>query len=133
LPLVGVRWANLYRETKIQETVYELLTQEYEAAKIQEAKEIPTVNVLDPPSRPEKHSFPPRAVITVLGTAFAFLLGAAFVIGSAVWKQSDSAEKRLATEIWAQLQQDQNTPRAILHRYWSRVGGKNGSNGTKAA
>src|SRR5215470_19928735 len=48
LPLVGVRWANLYREAKIQETVYELLVQEYEIAKIQEAKEIPTVNVLDP-------------------------------------------------------------------------------------
>src|SRR5262249_16225316 len=42
LPVVGVRWANLYREAKIQETVYEMLTQEYELAKIQEAKELPT-------------------------------------------------------------------------------------------
>lgn len=133
LPLVGVRWANLYRETKIQETVYELLTQEYEAAKIQEAKEIPTVNVLDPPTTPERHSFPPRILITALGTAFAFVLGAAFVIGSSVWKQSNSAEKRLATEIWADLQANETTPRAILHRYWSKVGGKNGSNGSKAA
>ena len=47
LPLLGVTYADLYRQTKIQETVYELLTQQYELAKVQEAKEIPTVKVLD--------------------------------------------------------------------------------------
>src|SRR6185312_14547545 len=47
LPLLGVTYADLYRQTKIQETVYELLTQQYELAKMQEAKEIPTVKVLD--------------------------------------------------------------------------------------
>src|SRR6185312_13231615 len=91
LPLVGVKWANLYRETKIQETVYELLTQEYELAKIQEAKEIPSVNVLDPPMVPERKSFPPRTVITIAGTLLAFTLGCVFVIGSAAWRANDSA------------------------------------------
>jgi uncharacterized protein involved in exopolysaccharide biosynthesis len=42
LPLLGVTYADLYRQTKIQETVYELLTEQYELAKVQEAKEIPT-------------------------------------------------------------------------------------------
>jgi len=132
LPIVGVRWANLYRETKIQETVYELLTQEYEFAKIQEAKEIPTVNVLDPPTSPEQHSFPPRTVITILGTCLAFLFGAALVIGSEAWKRSQSPEKQLATEIWAQLEANQSTPRAVLHRCWARLGGRNGSSGKAA-
>ena len=54
LPLLGVKWADLYRQTKIRETVVELLTQQYEMARIQEAKEIPSVKVLDPASIPEK-------------------------------------------------------------------------------
>lgn len=127
LPLVGVRWTDLYRETKVQETVYELLTQEYEFAKIQEAKEIPTVNVLDPPMLPERHSFPPRALIILLGTALAFVFGAAFVIGSSAWKQSDSPEKQLATEIWSQLEANDSTPRAFLHRCWTKISGRNGA------
>jgi capsule polysaccharide export protein KpsE/RkpR len=133
LPLVGVRWANLYRETKIQETVYEMLTQEYELAKIQEAKEIPTVNVLDPPTLPEKSSFPPRILVAVLGTLFSIMLAATLVIGSESWKESKSPEKQLATQIWAQLAENDSTPRALVHRFWSKVGGKNGSNGNKAA
>src|SRR5437762_6827455 len=54
LPLLGVQWADLYRRMKIQETVYELLNQQYELTRIQEAKEIPTIRVIDPPERSEE-------------------------------------------------------------------------------
>jgi uncharacterized protein involved in exopolysaccharide biosynthesis len=67
LPIVGVQWTDLYRRTKIQETVYELLTQQYELAKIQEAKETPTVKVIDSANYPEKKSWPPRPWIITLG------------------------------------------------------------------
>ncbi|HEV2697005.1 MAG TPA: lipopolysaccharide biosynthesis protein, partial [Terriglobales bacterium] len=127
LPLVGVRWTDLYRETKVQETVYEMLTQEYEFAKIQEAKEIPTVNILDPPMLPERHSFPPRILMTLLGTALAFCFAAAFVIGSAAWRHSNSPEKQLADEILSQLQANEATPRAMLHRCWMKLSRRNGA------
>jgi len=68
LPLLGVQWADLFRRVKIQETIYELLNQQYELARIQEAKEIPTVNVIDPANLPEKKSWPPRLLIIVLLT-----------------------------------------------------------------
>jgi hypothetical protein len=71
LPLLGVEWADLYRRMKIQETVYELLNQQYELARIQEAKEIPTVNVIDPANVPEKKSWPPRLLIIVLLTVLS--------------------------------------------------------------
>jgi uncharacterized protein involved in exopolysaccharide biosynthesis len=102
LPLLGVRWADLYRETKIQETVYELLTQQYELAKIEEAKEIPVVKVLDSADVPEKKSFPPRMLIIALGAAFSVCLGALLVVGSEVWRSVDprSPQKQLLTEIW---------------------------------
>ena len=132
LPLVGVQWANLYREAKMQETIYELLTQEYELAKVQEAKEIPTVNVLDAPLLPERKSFPPRTVIVIVGTLFAFLLASAVVIGGEAWKQNQSAEKKLATEIWAQMASGNSKSKVRLQEIWSRFGGKNGSSGKAA-
>src|SRR5579859_2612851 len=69
LPLLGVKWADLYRNTKIRETVVELLTQQYEMARIQEAKEIPTVKVLDAASNPERKR-PSWLVILAGGTLF---------------------------------------------------------------
>lgn len=68
LPLLGVKYSDFYRRSKIQETVYELLTEQYELAKIQEAKETPSVKVLDQARTPEKKSFPPRMQFIVLGT-----------------------------------------------------------------
>ena len=126
LPLVGVRWANLYREFKIQEAVYAMLTQEYEYAKIQEAKETPTVNVLDAALLPETKSFPPRIVITMMGCFLSFLFAAVFVITAAMWKQSASPEKQLAAEIWRQITAENTKSRAMLRQVWSRVGGHNG-------
>jgi len=125
LPLVGVRWANLYRESKIQEAVYAMLTQEYEYAKIQEAKETPTVEVLDAALLPETKSFPPRGAITVLGCFLAFFFAAVFVIAAVTWKQSESPEKQLAAEIWGQISAE-NFKSRMLQQVWSRVGGRNG-------
>ncbi len=133
LPLVGVRWANLYRESRIQETVYELLTQEYEMAKIQEAKEIPTVNVLDQALVPERKSFPPRILIVVLGTMFAFLFAASLVIGLETWKQNQSPEKQLATEIWSEMAAADSRPRIMAHRVWSKLSSRNGAFPKKTA
>ena len=133
LPLVGVRWATLYRETKIQEVIYEMLTQEYEFAKIQEAKEIPTVNVVDAALLPEKISFPPRAIITVVGGFLSLLFAATFLICAAAWKQGQSPEKRLATEMWSQITAEKNKSGVGLRQVWTRFGGRNGehSNGSR--
>ena len=76
LPLLGVEWADLYRRMKIQETVYELLNQQYELARIEEAKEIPTVNVIDPADLPQRKSFPPRRLIVLLAIVFLSVAGA---------------------------------------------------------
>jgi capsule polysaccharide export protein KpsE/RkpR len=89
LPLLGVRWADLYREVKIEETVYELLTGEYELAKIQEAKEVPSVKFYDPPEVPERPSGPPRLLIIVLGGLFSCGMAAGWVLGNAAWQEID--------------------------------------------
>lgn len=105
LPLLGVRWADLYRQTKIQEKVFELLTQQYELAKIQEAKEIPVVSVLDPANVPERSSFPHRWGMAILGGLLSFMGGAGWIFGRDVWNKTDPHHpgKLLLNEVFAQL------------------------------
>lgn len=102
LPLLGVTYADLYRRTKIQEAVLETLTKEYELAKVQEAKEIPTVKVLDAANTPDKKSFPPRLLIIFLGTTFAFAVAACLVLGKTAWDATDpnDARKAFAQEVF---------------------------------
>ncbi len=106
LPLLGVTYADLYRETKIQETVYELLTQQYELAKVQEAKEIPTVKVLDAPTVPTKKTFPPRAAIVLLGTSIGMAIAMVWVIGKTRWDAVDANDPRrvFAMEVFTTVQ-----------------------------
>jgi uncharacterized protein involved in exopolysaccharide biosynthesis len=89
LPLLGVTYADLYRRMKVQETVFETLTQQYEIAKVQEAKEVPSVKVLDPPEVPERKVFPPRTLLTLLGTLFAMVIGVAWVVVNDGWEKMD--------------------------------------------
>jgi len=89
LPLLGVTYSDLYRRAKIKEAVYETLTQEYEMARVEEAKETPSVKVLDRARVPQRESFPPRLQIVSLCTSLS-LLGAVLVtLGGARWKQID--------------------------------------------
>jgi hypothetical protein len=96
----------LYRQTKIQETVFELLTQQYELAKVQEAKEIPTVKVLDPAIVPTKKSFPPRTVIVILGMMLAVALAMAWMVGKMRWDAVDVSDPRkaFAMEVFTTVQ-----------------------------
>jgi uncharacterized protein involved in exopolysaccharide biosynthesis len=89
LPELGVRYADLYRHVKVQEAVYELLSAEYETTRIQEAKEIPSVNVIDGAGYPEKKSFPPRLIFTLAGTAGAVLLACFALIAERNWRALD--------------------------------------------
>lgn len=72
LPVVGLTYTDLYRRVTVQQTVYETLTRQYELAKVEEAKEVPTVNLLDAPDVPERSSFPPRVVIVIAAFLLAF-------------------------------------------------------------
>jgi len=98
LPLLGVQWADLYREAKIESTVYELLTAQYELAKIQEAKEVPSVQAFDAGEVPERRSGPPRLLIMTMGALFFFGLGSVWILGRDAWRQvsDDDPRKRFA-------------------------------------
>jgi capsule polysaccharide export protein KpsE/RkpR len=101
LPLLGAKYADYYRRAKIQETVFELLTEQYELAKVEEAKETPSVKVLDPAQVPEKKSFPPRLLIMFLGTFLVLSMSVVWVLGAEHWRTADPDDPRkiLAKEV----------------------------------
>jgi capsule polysaccharide export protein KpsE/RkpR len=104
LPGLGSRYAELYREAKIQEAVYTFVTQQFEMAKIQEAKELPIVRVMDAGVASEKRSSPIRSLI-VAGSVFgAFVLACFWVLGRYRWQQLpiDDSYRMLAADVAAE-------------------------------
>ncbi len=101
LPILGVTWADLYRNTKVEETVFETLTKQYELAKVEEARETPSVKVLDPADVPARKSFPPRTVFIALGLFTSVACGILWVLAYSRWKAVDPGEpgKLLIQEI----------------------------------
>ena len=122
LPVLGLTYADLYRQTKIQETVYELLTQQYEVAKVEEAKEIPSVKVLDPAMVPTKKSFPPRMVIALLGTMLGMAMMMTWILGKTRWDAVAATDPRkmFATEVFTAFQ-------ARIPKFSRNGGGRNGN------
>jgi len=130
LPLLGVTYFDLYREAKIQEAVYEALTQQFEMAKVQEAKETPSVKVLDKANVPETKSFPPRLLIIFLTTCLTLVGGVFWVQVRARWERTESGHpgKILAQEVFQTVNAHMpwSTPNgsrlhAMVHTAWVRL------------
>ncbi len=101
LPRLAVPYADLYRRVKVQETVYELLTQQYEMARIEEAKDIPVVSVIDPPGVPEKKSFPPRLLLTLILTSLCIAASCLAILVHDAWTSTSATDpaKALGDEV----------------------------------
>jgi uncharacterized protein involved in exopolysaccharide biosynthesis len=105
LPLLGVTYADLLRQTKVQEVIFETLTQQDELAKVEEAKEVPSVKVLDPPLVPQKKSFPPRLLIMLLGAMLATIFSATWILVRSAWEAVNPGDPRkaVAIEVWSDV------------------------------
>jgi uncharacterized protein involved in exopolysaccharide biosynthesis len=88
VPELSVELARLTRDLKIQEAIFELLSQQHEEAKIQEAKDTPTIQVLDRAVPPEKRSRPKRTLMIVMAAVASLFVGTVFVFGLEYLKAS---------------------------------------------
>jgi capsule polysaccharide export protein KpsE/RkpR len=131
LPLLAVEFGELYRNVKIQETVYELLTQQYEMAKVEEAKEIPTVKVLDAPTIAEKKSWPPRFWLSLAGGFLGFVVMGCWIVGSELWSEvrAEDPHKEFVQQVWAETKPYlQDKKQLMLNRlHLSNGRGRNGN------
>jgi tyrosine-protein kinase Etk/Wzc len=74
-PTIGLEYIRLKRKALTQEKVFEFLTQQYEIAKIDEAKEDVTFQVIDPAIPPEKRIKPKRKLNVMLAGIVSLFVG----------------------------------------------------------
>ncbi len=107
LPEIGRQLAQLTREVKVQETVWELLNQQYYQARIQEARDVPSIQVLDAAVPPHHKAKPRRLVILVAGTIAGFLLSLFWVLF--LWANDEISKKpegKKLQQAWLELRSD---------------------------
>lgn len=73
LPAVAGEYIKRYQEWKLKSEIYLLLQQQYEQAKLTEAKDTPTITILDYAKVPERPSFPKKKVFVLLGFFFSLV------------------------------------------------------------
>ena len=91
LPLLGVTYSDLSRKLAMQEGIYETLNRQYELAKVEEAKEIPSIKILDEPEVPERKSSPHRSAIVLLGVLISAFLGTVGIVACKLWEIADDS------------------------------------------
>jgi capsule polysaccharide export protein KpsE/RkpR len=87
LPVLGVGYIDLLRRVKVDEVLFGALARKYEIARAQEARELPSVTVLDSPELPEKRVFPLRVLMIATGTCLAFLSCVTWIFLKSDWDQ----------------------------------------------
>jgi len=80
LPAVAQEYTRRYRDYKAQEEIYALLLQQFEQAKILEARDTPTITILDYARVPEKKSFPKRSIIIITVAIISAIFGVIYAV-----------------------------------------------------
>ena len=91
LPEKVINYYRLLREVEINSAILEFILPLYEQAKIEEKKDIPTLQVIDDAIPPAKKSYPPRTIITLVITFGVFIISFFFILikENQNWQQSE--------------------------------------------
>jgi tyrosine-protein kinase Etk/Wzc len=80
VPELQLEYVRKEREVKYHEALFEMLSRQYEAARLDEARDAPMLQVLDPASYPDTRSSPTRSYYLLGGLGFGFLAGCIWVL-----------------------------------------------------
>jgi len=94
LPAVAQEFAQKLRDFKVQEEIYSLLQQQYEQAKILEARDTPNITILDYARVPERRSAPKRKIIVVFAIVLSFIGSSVVAFGIEYWNRLQQNEQR---------------------------------------
>ena len=122
VPGVGLELAKLMREVRVQGTVWGLLNQQYFHAKIQEARDTPTIQVLDEAVPPELRTKPKRKLLVLIGSFLALIFSVFWAFTSEYISRvtSDSVNNAKAKEIGENLKSDWDGARKFLRRLFGK-------------
>lgn len=85
VPSVSLTYTRKLRELRYHETLFELLSKQYEAARIDEAKASPLIQIVDRAVPPDKKSNPPRIVLVFGSATIGFFFGCLAAVTTAIF------------------------------------------------
>ena len=80
VPEVQLEYVRKEREVKYHEALFEMLSRQYEAARLDESRDAPVLQVLDPATYPDTKSAPKRSYFMIGGLLLGFMAGCAWVL-----------------------------------------------------
>ncbi len=86
VPELALQYFRLFRDVEIQNTILKFITQQYEQSKAMEAKQTPTIQVLDWAVPPVYKDYPKRAFIVIGAFIFSCLLSVAGILFLERWR-----------------------------------------------
>jgi tyrosine-protein kinase Etk/Wzc len=99
VPSVGLDYSRKLREFKTQEAIFEQLTKQYEMAKLNEAKDSSSFQVLDEAVVPVFKSRPSRAFIVIMSCVTAFILSVIFILLQEYLAKMSDADREIIASI----------------------------------
>ena len=87
VPDLRLELEQLTRDQKIQETVFAMLTQRYELARVESARDTSTFQILDSPTLPTYRSRPKRSKTLIVGASSGLLLAFGIVLLPRWWRR----------------------------------------------
>jgi tyrosine-protein kinase Etk/Wzc len=105
LPAAELEYLRRLREVKYHEALYDFLSKQLEASRIDEAKDAILVQVVDKAVIPERKSSPRRMIIVLMTAVVAFLLSCLGVLFMETLrrKEEDPNERARLAELWHSL------------------------------
>jgi len=80
VPELQLEYVRKEREVKYHEALFDMLSKQYEAARLDESRDAPVLQVLDPPSYPDIKSSPRRSLIMLGGLVLGFVVSCIWVL-----------------------------------------------------
>jgi tyrosine-protein kinase Etk/Wzc len=96
VPEEGLEYVRKLREVKYHETLFDLLSRQYEAARIDEAKSAPIIQVVDRAVPSDKKSGPHGSIITLSMAVLGFLVACLWAFLEPAWKRLGEAPESAA-------------------------------------
>ncbi len=87
LPQAGLEYLRRARDLRYHEALFELLSRQYEQARVDEAKDPALIQVVDQAIPPDKRSWPPRTLLVLLSAVGTAFLLTGFVLTRAHWSR----------------------------------------------
>jgi tyrosine-protein kinase Etk/Wzc len=87
VPDVALQYIRLKRAVEVQTTVYTMLVSEYEKARIEEARDTPVVQVLDPAVPPNLRSRPKRKLLLLVGVLLGLGWSSLVALFATAWRE----------------------------------------------